>query len=159
VKHVLNTFKGRDLDAASWVLGMSINRDISNKVIELSQERMIESALARFGQENARLSWIPLDANDGPVPDPHEKARARKQRELAQIDNREERYTIHEQLAHYDADAVPLTKEEHSKHISIVGTVQYIAVVTRPDIAFAAASLARFMSCPTKHLMKCAIRL
>jgi hypothetical protein len=69
VKHVLYTFKGRDLGAASWVLGMSIKRDTSNKVIELSQERMIESALARFVQENARLSWIPLDANDGPVLD------------------------------------------------------------------------------------------
>jgi hypothetical protein len=31
----------------------------------ISQERMIESALARFGQENARLSWISLDASDG----------------------------------------------------------------------------------------------
>jgi hypothetical protein len=35
------------------------------------------------------------------------KARARKQRELAQIDIREERDKKHEQLAHYDADAVP----------------------------------------------------
>jgi hypothetical protein len=52
-----------------------------------------------------------------------------------------------------------LTKEEHSKYMSIVGTVQYVAVVTRPDIAFAAASLSRFMSCPTKHQMNCAIRL
>jgi hypothetical protein len=156
---VLNTFKGRDLGAASWVIGMSIKRDVSNKVIELSQQRKIESALTRFGQENARLSWIPPDATDGPVPDPHEKARAGKQKELAQIDNKEERDKIHEQLAHYDADAAPLTKEEHSKYMSTVGTVQYIAVVTRTDIAFAAASLARFISCLTKHLMKCAIRL
>jgi hypothetical protein len=34
VKHVLNTFKRRDLGAASWVLGMSIKGDLHNKVIE-----------------------------------------------------------------------------------------------------------------------------
>jgi hypothetical protein len=78
---------------------------------------MIESALTRFGQENARRSWIPLDANDGPVPDPHEKATARKQRGLAQIDNREGKDKVHEQIAHYDADATPLTKEENSKYM------------------------------------------
>jgi hypothetical protein len=120
---------------------------------------MIANVLERFGQENARLSWIPLDTSDGPMTDPHEKARTRKQRELAQTDNRDEKEKLNQQLAKFDADATPLTKEEHSKYMSIVGTVQYIAVVTRPDIAFAAATLARFMSCPTKHLMNCAVRL
>jgi hypothetical protein len=159
VDQVLDTFKGRDLGAASWVLGMSIKRDLQSKTIELSQERMIESVLTRFGQENARLSWVPLDAVDGPTQDPHGKARERKQKEIALSDNREERDKIELQLARYDADAEPLTKDEHSKYMSIVGTVQYIAVVTRPDIAFAAATLARFMSNPTRHLMNCAIRL
>jgi hypothetical protein len=43
--------------------------------------------------------------------------------------------------------------------MAIIGAVQYMAVVTRPDIAFAASALARYMSNPTKHLMRCAIRL
>jgi hypothetical protein len=45
VADVLGTFKGRDLDEASWLLGMSVKRDMSAKIIELSQERMIGSAL------------------------------------------------------------------------------------------------------------------
>jgi hypothetical protein len=159
VKQVLDEFKGRDLGEASWMLGMSIKRDMRNKSVELSQERMIENVLQRYGQENARLSWIPLDTTDGPTMDPHEKARARKQKELAETDNREERDRLTQKLAKFDADAKPLSKEDHSKYMSIVGAVQYIAVVTRPDIAFAAATLARFMSCPTQHLMNCAIRL
>jgi hypothetical protein len=159
VERILASFKGRDLGEASWLLGMSVKRNMNDKIVELSQERMIENVLARFGQENARFSWLPLDATDGPTPDPHEKARTRKRRELAQTDNRDEMDKLNIQLAKYDADAMPLTKEEHSKYMSIVGTVQYIAVVTRPDIAFAAATLARFMSCPTRHLMNCAIRL
>jgi hypothetical protein len=158
-KTILDSYKGRDLGEASWVLGMSVKRDMDTKTIELSQERMIENALERFEQRSSRLSWVPLDCTDGPVADPHERAREKKKKLLSQTDDREEIEKLNKQLASYDKDAAPLSKEEHSKYMSIIGTVQYIAVVTRPDIAFAAASLARFMSCPTNHLMNCAIRL
>ena len=66
---------------------------------------------------------------------------------------------LNKQLASYDKAATALSKEDHSKYMSIIGAIQYIAVVTRADIAFAAATLARFMSCPTYHLLSCAIRL
>jgi hypothetical protein len=158
-KTILDSYKRRDLGEASWVLGMSVKRDMNTKTIELSQERMIENALDRFEQKSSRLSWVPLDCTDGPVADPHERAREKKKKLLSQTDDREEIEKLNKQLASYDKDAAPLSKEEDSKYMSIIGTVKYIAVVTRPDIAFAAASLARFMSCPANHLMNCAIRL
>jgi hypothetical protein len=100
-----------------------------------------------------------MDSTDGTVPDPHERAREKKKKQLSQTDDRDEIEKLNKQLASYDKDAAPLSKQDHSKYMSIIGTVQYIAVVTRPDKAFAAASLARFMSCPTHHLMNYAVRL
>jgi hypothetical protein len=160
VKSVLNRFKGRDLGEASWVLGMSIKRDLRTKTLELSQERMIENVLERFQQNKKETSIkTPLDNGDGPVPDPHESARARKKRLLSQTDFREEKEKLKASIEMMDNSARPLNKEEHARYMSIVGTIQYIAVVTRPDIAFAAATLARYMSCPTQHLLKSAIRV
>lgn len=52
-----------------------------------------------------------------------------------------------------------LTGEAHTKYMQLVGAIQYIAVVTRPDISFAAAMLARYMSNPTSYLMKCGKRV
>jgi hypothetical protein len=42
--------------------------------------------------------------------------------------------------------------------MQIVGSL-HVATVTRPAISFAASSWARFLSCPTAHLMKCAERV
>jgi hypothetical protein len=143
-KDILESYKGRDLGEASWVLGMSVKRDIDTNTTELSQERMIESALDRFEQKNSELSWVPLDSTDGPVPDPHERAREKKKKQLSQTDDIDEIEKLNKQLASYDKDVAPLSKQEHSNYMPIIGTVQNIAVVTRPDIAFAAASLARY---------------
>jgi hypothetical protein len=41
-----------------------------------------------------------------------------------------------------------------TKYAEMVGCLLYVAVCTRPDIQFAASALARYMSCPTKELMK-----
>lgn len=100
---------------------------------------------------------IPLDTTEGPVPDPHERSRVNKKRLLGLSDFREEVEKLKKALEAMDADAAPLTKEQHARYMSVIGTVQCIAVVTRPDIAFAAATLARYMSCPTSHLLNCVI--
>jgi hypothetical protein len=159
VEQVLSAFKGRDLGEASWVLGMSITRDKATKTIELSQERMIENCIDRFGMQKQKSIWIPMDANMEACPDPHEKARKRMERQLSETEDPEERGRLNRKLQSFDKDAMPLSKAEHSEYMSIIGSVQYIAVVTRPDIAFAASTLARFKSCPTNHLMNCAKRL
>jgi hypothetical protein len=50
---------------------------------------MIVDMLDRFGENKPNSAVkVPLDAQDGPVPDPHERARARKKKELSETDCR-----------------------------------------------------------------------
>jgi hypothetical protein len=55
-----------------------------------------------------------------------------------------------------ESDARLLCDSEKQRYMQIVGSLQYVATVTRPDISFAASALARFFTCPTAHLMNCA---
>ena len=50
-----------------------------------------------------------------------------------------------------DPSQEPATASEHQKYMKVVGSIQYIACVTRPDLAFAAHSLARHMSASSKQ--------
>ena len=49
-----------------------------------------------------------------------------------------------------DPSQEPATVSEHKRYMKVVRGIQYIAVVTRPDIAFAAQSLARHMAASAK---------
>ena len=57
------------------------------------------------------------------------------------------------------AQVTDLSSGEHTRYTKIVGAIQYIAVIARPDISFAGAMLARYMSNPYSYLMKCAKRV
>jgi hypothetical protein len=49
--------------------------------------------------------------------------------------------------------------DECLSYAEMVGCLLYVAVCSRPDIQFAASALARYMSCPTKELVKHAIHV
>jgi hypothetical protein len=68
VEQVLNVFKGRDLGEASWVCGMSITRDKTAKTIELSQDRMIENCVDRFGMQKQKKHLDTYGCKHGSMP-------------------------------------------------------------------------------------------
>jgi hypothetical protein len=49
--------------------------------------------------------------------------------------------------------------DECPSYAEMVGCLLYVAVCSRPDIQFAASALARYMSCPTKELVKHAVHV
>ena len=124
-------FKLRDLGPAEFLLGIHIIRDRAKRTIQLSQRQAVVDILHKFNMADAAPVHTPLN--------PSVKLTA--------------------------ADA-PKSKEDEYEMRNIpyreaVGSMMYLAISTRPDIAYAVGVLSRFSSNPglshwkaVKHLMR-----
>ena len=124
-------FKLHDLGATSFLLGVHIERDRAKHSLSLSQHQYIIDVLERFGLENCSTVSTPL-------PEGHKLSK----------------------------DMGPKTQEEidlmrDTPYRQLIGALMYLAVATRPDIAYAVGVLARFSSNPgpahwkaAKHLCR-----
>jgi len=111
-------FKLRDLGPTTFLLGVGIERDRAKRIIHLSQRQYILDILERFGFSDCSPIGTPLDPGM--------------------------RLTVEDG---------PSTPEEVAymkkvPYIHAVGSLMYLAVATRPDIAYAVGVLARFNSNP-----------
>ena len=126
-KHMLSThFDMKDLCEASYVLGIKILRDRANGVLKLSQRAYIERILKRFNMQNCKSTRAPIVKGDK-----FSKAQCPQN-----DDEREEMRTI--------------------PYSSVVGSLMYAQVCTRPDIAFVVGLLGRYLSNPGSQHWKAA---
>ena len=122
VDKTLATFDGLDLKELHHVLGMEVNRDRKAKALSISHKQMISDMIDRNKMSGCLSSHTPL------VP-------KKKILSLSEDPN-QERGSV----------------SDHKRSMKAVGSIQYIAAVTRPDIAYAAHTLARHMvGSATKH--------
>jgi hypothetical protein len=124
-------FKLRDLGDTSYLLGVGIRRDRVNRKLYLSQKQYIVDILKRYGMD--KCSTVDTPMNPG---------------------------------LRLSRDQCPKTYEEAQEmkdipYISAVGSIMYLAMMTRPDIAETASVLARYNSNPgiahwkaVKHLLR-----
>jgi hypothetical protein len=112
-QHLNSTFDSRDLGEAKLFVGINIERDRSAGTIKISQRRLIEDLISKFGMGDCKPRAIPLSSS------------------------------------------VPLTKDEGNlldkgqyPYAELVGSLIYLTVCTRPDIALAVSALSRYMSKP-----------
>lgn len=84
------------------------------------------------------------------------KNRARAENAVA---NSSKANRLKTKLKQFDNSSNLLSETQKQCYMQIVGSLQYVATVTRPNISFAASALARFMANPTNHLLKCAERV
>ena len=125
----------------------------------MTQRRMIHDMLDRFGLSNATQVSTPIDPNQVVDSHPHAKAVSKLMAQLEQPDlPLDQRESIESKISHLLTDGELLGEEDKKRYMQIVGAVQYLATVTRADIAYASGSLARFMCKPTRYLLKCAER-
>ena len=122
VDKILSTFDGRDLKELSHVLGMEAKRDRKAKTLSISDKQMVSDLLERNNMSGCRCSPTPL------VP-------------------KEQIMSLSEDPTQEKASVA-----DHKRFMKVVGSIQYIAAVTRPDIAYAAHTLAMHLaSSATKH--------
>ena len=116
VDKVLATFDDRDLKELSYVLGMEVKRDRNAKTLSISHKQMISEVLDRNNMIGCRCSPTPLV--------PREKIMS-----LSEDPNQEK-----------------ASVSDHKRFMKDAGSIRCIGAVTRPDIAYAAHTLARHMA-------------
>jgi hypothetical protein len=119
VKQFLSkNFDMKDMGEASYVIGIKIHRDRTRGVLGLSQETYINKVLERFRMKDCSPSIAPIVKGD--------------KFNLSQCPKND-------------------FEREQMKNIpyaSVVGSLMYAQVCTRPDIAFAVGILGRYQSNP-----------
>ena len=122
VDKILATFEYHDLKELHHVLGMEVKRDREAKTLSISHKQVITEVLDKNNMLGCRCSPTPRAAR--------------------------------EKVMNLSEDPAPekASVSDHKRFMKAVGSIQYIAAVTRPDIAHAAHTLARHMAgSATKH--------
>jgi hypothetical protein len=111
-------FKLNVLGEVHWCLGLAITRDYGARTLYVSQERYVSTLLENFGM---------ADCDSVPTPALHESARA---------------------VAAGAPGTALLDAAAAARYRELVGSLLYLAVCTRLDIAVAVMQLTRHMSAP-----------
>ena len=117
-KFLSETFEMKDMNEASYVIGIEIFRNRSQGLLGLSQKSYINKVLERFRMENCSTGIVPIQKGD-------------KFSELQCPKNDLERKSM---------ESIP--------YASLVGSLMYAQTCTRPDISFAVGMLGRYQSNP-----------
>ena len=117
-------FKMRDLGKATYALGIEIKRDRRKRIIKLSQRQYIKNVLDRYGMKDCKPISTPMAVNAKITADQPD-------------DN-----TVHHSMS---INGIEVT------YPSVVGSLMYAMLGTRPDIAFLVGVLGRFAAAPKKH--------
>lgn len=111
----------KDLGTTKRILGIEIKRNRSDHTLFLNQQAYILKMLTRFSMNEAKDVTLPLAK--------HFK---------------------------FSVEQCPISEIERSRmdkvpYANVIGSVMYVMVCTRPDLAFAISTLSRYMSNPDEY--------
>ena len=118
IEKLSSHFKLHDLGPTMQLLGLEIHRDCPNHILTISQSQFITNLLQEHGLQDCKPISTPL--NPGCC-------------------------LSTSMCPQFKAEALEM---HQYPYISIVGLLMYLALTTRPDIAYTAGVLARFNSNP-----------
>jgi hypothetical protein len=96
---------------------------------------MIQKMLTKYGLDSCKHSSLPLEANRIVGPDPHPKSREKIIGQLqGLISDSSEAKSPQSRLGQRERDSRPPDDSERQRYMQIVGSHQYVATGSRPDI-------------------------
>jgi hypothetical protein len=122
MRQIGQRFTLKDLGDAEHILGIKVTRDRKNKTLHLTQTAMIDKLLKEYGMDVCRTVSTPED-RDSDFDDNHTVK--------SKLDKEEPNWM----------DAHPQVTLDN--YPAIVGSIQYLATSTRPDLAHAISTLSR----------------
>lgn len=122
-------FEMKDLGDANFVLGIQISRDRSRGILGLSQRNYIERVLKRYGMHDCKPLETPVAKGD--------------------------KFS----LTQCPKGSLEIQEMQKFPYASVVGSLMYAQVCTRPDIAFITGMLGRYLSNPGMDHWKAAKRV
>lgn len=129
-KSMHDRFKMTDLGALEWYLGMKIKRDATYRALSITQELYIDKLIAKYGMENCVPIATPMAAGTELHKHDCPKEGSAAQKEMSRIPYR-----------------------------SVVGSLLYASVCTRPDISLAVSKVAKFVNNPGLTHWKAVVRI
>ena len=130
-KWLAEQFQMKNLGEASYILGIQIIRDRMNKLLELSQASYIDKVLAQFSLQDSKKGLLPT--RNGII------------------------------LSKEQCPKTPQEEEDMRRipYASVVGSLMYAMLCTRPDICYVVGIVNRYQSNPrmgnwivVKHILK-----
>jgi hypothetical protein len=121
-----NEFKMTDLGELKLFLGIEIIRNRKTKNIQICQKNYINTMLKKFGMENSKAVFTPVQTGTK-LSEATDKPKDEKQ-----------------EMAIHEEDTFNKTAYQQA-----VGSLMYVMVGTRPDLAFAVALVSKFCSNPS----------
>jgi hypothetical protein len=106
----------KDIGKTSYVLGLKIHRDQNKGILGLSQQTYIDKILKRYGMENCKPGNIPVAKGD-----------------KFSLDQ-----CLKIELGKLEMHQIP--------YASLIGSLMYAQVCTRPDITYITGMLGRYLS-------------
>ena len=120
-----------ELGEPTFTLGIAISRNLNNNTISLSQAAKIEQVIEEYGQQDARPVDTPMVTG-------------------TQLQRPDKSMPVPADIAEWT---------ERTPYRSLVGSLIYLAVATRPNISYTVGRLASFLDCFALEHWKAAIHI
>ncbi|CAM8954553.1 unnamed protein product [Rhodiola kirilowii] len=111
-------FSMKDLGNAEYILGIKIYRDRSKRLLGLSQGTYIDKILDRFKMQDSKKGFLPMQ------------------------------HGVYLSKTQCPKTPVELEKMNQITYASAIGSIMYVIVCTRPDVAYALSMCSRYESSP-----------